>query len=361
VTPVPTTPANAPAPVCSVCVPTYNRASSLDNLFRSLEVLKDRHGDAMEICVSNNNSSDGTAEVIQKWQHRLNLKVAHQSRNVGGTLNMVSVVQMATGRWGVLVGDDDELLPEGFAALLTRLEATAAEDWLLTGVANPQGKEHLLVSLPEGQHTAAAFRRVLLRHSLLPLGFMGVHVFPQAAKASFAALTLQQAQPWPHIAAFLRTMDRGQVHVFKTPVMIQAQGGAQLFWSATDLAKITLSKLRILGELNRDRRDRWGFHSLLMLRELYSWPNFILLVAWRLYEPGSYQSEAVVAYAKAYRYLGPLVLCGAPHLALVLALKITPHILLRLAMKAIGKAHFLPRYEARKLDLQAFDGIKRGI
>lgn len=348
-------------PVLSICVPTYNRSQSLRNLLRNLVVVKDRFGDAVEICISDNCSTDDSAGVIAEFERNLKPTVVFQASNIGGTRNIIAVAQLGRGRWNILVGDDDELLPDNLGLLVECLEGMPDGDWVLVGVANIEGHEHILGDLQAGSHEKSAFRRTIFGTSLHRYGFMGMHVFPSSARTTLAKLTLSQAQPWPHIAAFLRELDAGCVHVFRPAVMVQAKGGAKLFWSAADLARITLSKIRILALANVDVPEHALFHWALMLRELYSLPNAGLLLAWKVYEPEDYNETAISSYGGAYRLVGPLLPLVLPHAILVLLLRVLPRRLLAGLLRAVGKGHYLTRYDRRKSDLGSFDGIKRGI
>jgi glycosyltransferase involved in cell wall biosynthesis len=353
--------ASYPSIVLSVCIPTYNRSRGLANLFGNLAALRQAHGDAFEICVSNNASTDGTAELIADWQERLEMRVQHQDCNVGATLNMAAVTRLCRGRWTVLIGDDDAFEPAGFAALLAFLPTVSQDDWVLAGVNGATGEEQVLGDLPTGSHDKARFRRMMLGTSLYTYGFMGMHVFPAAARPNLQALTLEQGQPWPHIATFLRQLERGHVHVFRPAIMVQAVGGAQLFWNAADMAQVTLSKLRILEATSADVPQQRLFHRLLMLRELYSKENAVLLLAWKIYESGSFNKSAPAAYARGWRRIGALLPLALPHIAFVTLLYLTPHAVLRGLLSLVGRGHYVARYEERKTRLKDYNGIKRGI
>jgi len=345
----------------SICVPTFNRAPGLANLFRNFEVIKKAHGDRIEICVSNNHSPDDTPKVIEEWRERLDLRVQHQPRNIGGTLNMIAVMEGCRGRWTVLIGDDDEFEPAGFAALLDYIEPLGQDDWVLAGIAGTSGEEQVLGNLQTGVYPKARFRRLMLGTTLHRYGFMGMHVFPAAARPVMLGLTLETAQPWPHIATMLRQLEHGQVHVFRPSIIVQAAGGGHLFWTAADLAQITLSKLRILEATSKDVPAHRTFHRLMMLSDLYSLPSLGLLLAWKIYENDSFGATALGAYRVAYRRTGPLQPLTWPHLALVALLRATPNAVLRGLLHAVGRGHYVARYQERKSRLKDFDGIKRGI
>ena len=348
-------------PLISICVPTFNRARLLDNLFRNLAELRHAHGDAVEICVSNNQSTDETADVIERWRNALPLKVITQLQNVGATRNFLEVSRIATGKWLLIVGDDDELIPGNFAALLKVLSSADEADWILAGVAGPSGKEHLLGDLREGRYGVRAFRRTVLRTGLYRYGFVGMHIVPSTLRDEFVGLSLAQIQPWPHVALFLRHLRLGNVRVFPAAVVAQAAGGAELFWSAEDLARITLRKVDIILEARAAIKSQWGFFTLLCLREMYSLPNIVTLVRWKVLEPKGFRRSAPGDYIERYARLGPLILLAAAHATLLLAAYLAPSWLTRSLLRLAGKDHLIAKYVARRSAMSRFDGVKRGL
>lgn len=350
-------------PLLSVCIPTFNRAANLRSLFQTLVAVRQRFGSEVEFCVSNNASEDGTREVIEEFALPLGLQVVHQSRNIGGTLNIIAVAQMVRGRWGMFLGDDDELVADAIAALLQELKrAEPPTIWILVESADPTGRPQYLARFREGTYSAAELHCSMLRLGLNTFGFMGVHVFPRAAVATFNGMDLTDAQPWPHTACMLReTSARGaQVFVLKKAVTIQATD-AKLFWAGGDLAKIRLDKVRVVMRAYRRIRRGYFFYHLMMLRELYAGTTVKSLLAWRLYEPGDFNQRAVATYIRAYCWLGLCTPLALPHALLLSLLRIVPGALYAALFRLIGKGHLLTDYQALKRDLGMFDGIKRGI
>ena len=61
--------------ILSICIPTYNRISQLDNCLNSILISKKNVDDFnFEICISDNNSEENTKEVIQKYNKELKIK-----------------------------------------------------------------------------------------------------------------------------------------------------------------------------------------------------------------------------------------------------------------------------------------------
>lgn len=351
------------APLLSICVPTFNRAASLKNLFLSLKVVKDRFGAAVEICISNNCSTDETAEIIGMHQEALDLRVIHQDSNIGGTLNIIAVAQLGRGHWGMWVGDDDELLPDGIGIILATLQTLEPDSWLLVEAASLDGRSQYLNGFREGRYTNTAFRQQILKTGLDPFGFMGVHLFPQAAKQTLQHLNLDDARPWPHMAALLRRIVRpnGGVQVLKVVATEQAKGGAKLFWSGGDLARIRMAKVRILRRLAEQEQNSSRYLQLLMLRELYSLGNIKALAAWKLYEPDDFRQFGFKTYIDGYAWLGRFWPLALAHFILLTVCCLLPKAIYSGFFDLIGQGKLHRQYTAGKQALGMFDGIKRGI
>ena len=90
-------------PVATVCVPTYNRAESLDRLLRSLAA-QDISG--FEVVVYDDASTDRTAQVLASWEGRLPLTVLVGDTNRGPAAGRNAALR-AAGSPLVLFTDDD--------------------------------------------------------------------------------------------------------------------------------------------------------------------------------------------------------------------------------------------------------------
>ncbi|CNH66747.1 putative glycosyltransferase [Yersinia massiliensis] len=94
----------------SICIPTYNRASFLSELIDSI-VSQCSYRSNIEICVSDNASSDNTAEIISYWRERTNVPIKYKinSENIGPDRNFLAAVEMASGEYCWICGSDDKL------------------------------------------------------------------------------------------------------------------------------------------------------------------------------------------------------------------------------------------------------------
>ena len=106
----------------SICIPTYNRSSHLANCLNSIVLCNDQSVYKFQICVSDNNSDDGTEDVVRSVQSKLNIKYHKNKTNIGMTRNFLNVVSMAEGDFVWMIGDDDLLMPNAVSKLLNLID-----------------------------------------------------------------------------------------------------------------------------------------------------------------------------------------------------------------------------------------------
>lgn len=355
----------APASVetlLSICIPTYCRATNLRSLFGTLLPIKQRFGREIEICVSNNGSPDETRAVIEEFAGALDLRVVHQQSNIGGTLNIIEVSQLVRGRWGMFLGDDDELVADVLSELLDILRAGSTASWILIDAQDAAARTLYLGHFRAGMHSRSQFRFGLRTMGMNSFGFMGVHVFPRSAVVTFRALDLENARPWPHMACMLRetSAPAAQILVVRRALTVQAVD-AKLFWAAGDLARIRLDMIRVLMRAYQQGRGSFVFYHALMLRSLYSRVGINSLICWKLYEPGDFRQRGPRTYLTTYSWLGVIAPLALPHALLMALVSLVPAKVYAKLFRWVGLGRFLDRYEKEKRELGAFDGIKRGI
>lgn len=95
----------------SICIPTFNRANHLQNCLSSLVQCGIGNNNEIEICVSDNCSTDSTSVVINQAQNFLRINRNINKSNIGAACNIIEVVKMAKGDFVWIIGDDDLLLP----------------------------------------------------------------------------------------------------------------------------------------------------------------------------------------------------------------------------------------------------------
>jgi glycosyltransferase involved in cell wall biosynthesis len=107
-------------PLCSVCIPVFNGRDTIAYCLDSVlaQTCKD-----LEICVSDNASTDGTADILRNYaaQHA-RLRVQAQPSNIGAAANFDAVRKMARGKYFMWLGSDDRICPSYIEKLVGELE-----------------------------------------------------------------------------------------------------------------------------------------------------------------------------------------------------------------------------------------------
>jgi glycosyltransferase involved in cell wall biosynthesis len=107
----------------SICIPTFNRAHHLRNCLNSITASGLLGRGDVELCVSDNGSTDDTRQVVKEAEQRNPVRYFRNEQNLGLARNFIKVVEMASGEFVWLLGDDDMLLPgalDGVIGLIDR-------------------------------------------------------------------------------------------------------------------------------------------------------------------------------------------------------------------------------------------------
>lgn len=108
----------------SICIPTYNRAGVLIALLESIvgdapPALRDR----LEICISDNASTDDTDVRVEEFSANSPVQVVYRRNpaNLGADQNYLNAVALASGEFCWLMGSDDGIAPGLVAGVFERL------------------------------------------------------------------------------------------------------------------------------------------------------------------------------------------------------------------------------------------------
>jgi len=113
----------------SVCIPTFNRAGHLANCLEALRVSRERAGTEVQICVSDNASTDGTRAVVEAAMRLMPVTYRRNDSNLGIARNIVDAAGMASGEFVWIIGDDDLVLPHALATLSSLIDAHPRADY----------------------------------------------------------------------------------------------------------------------------------------------------------------------------------------------------------------------------------------
>ncbi|RXK87352.1 glycosyltransferase family 2 protein [Filimonas effusa] len=106
----------------SICIPTFNRADYLkESVEAIIEQLSPDLQAIVEICISNNASTDGTHDLVQNLIHSnptIAISYRRNETNMGPDWNFFQAMSMARGEFSWLFGDDDGLVRNAIPRIL---------------------------------------------------------------------------------------------------------------------------------------------------------------------------------------------------------------------------------------------------
>lgn len=110
-------------PLLSICIPTWNRSKFVKIQLESFaEHLKGIDASEIELYISDNCSDDDTEEVVRQYTSQIAaITYNRNEKNIGAAGNFVRCMQWASGKYILLLGDDDILEPGSVKYLLDQL------------------------------------------------------------------------------------------------------------------------------------------------------------------------------------------------------------------------------------------------
>jgi glycosyltransferase involved in cell wall biosynthesis len=109
-------------PLLTIAVPTYNRATYLEICLLQIYKQYKEFAQDLELIVSDNNSSDNTTSIVQRFIGQgLPLVYLKNHENVGADRNFVNCFKRARGKYVLIFGDDDVLLDGSLGKILSIL------------------------------------------------------------------------------------------------------------------------------------------------------------------------------------------------------------------------------------------------
>ena len=106
-------------PTLSICIPTFNRASllkvTLQNIIEEIDKMSVDKRNKIDICISDNYSTDNTEEIVSEFASISPVKVVFERNpvNMGPDANFLKAVALSTSEYVWLLGSDDGITPGG--------------------------------------------------------------------------------------------------------------------------------------------------------------------------------------------------------------------------------------------------------
>ncbi len=110
----------------SICIPTYNRQKFLaQNIDSIVAQITPELNELIELCISDNASTDGTADYLAGLSQRypqLSFRYTINKTNLGADPNFLNAMNMGLGEFGWLYGDDDALCDGALETIIKKIQ-----------------------------------------------------------------------------------------------------------------------------------------------------------------------------------------------------------------------------------------------
>ncbi len=231
-------------PVLSLCIPTYNRRDKLTRLLNGIKQDIEDAAGKIEVCISDNASTDGTNEFLTALSSQKYIRVTRQSENLGFRKNYTAVLSMTRGNYIWSLGDDDVVIENGLKHLLQLLQ-DESPDYVFVHIASVDSDiPNYFKNIKPGKYSANTFHSMLCNKGLDMFGFIGSHIFPRHSYNVLSTSNELITSGWPHLAILLDASDTMK-SFFVTPPLAR-QIGDGLFWSQTNWILVNMKKIDIL-------------------------------------------------------------------------------------------------------------------
>jgi glycosyltransferase involved in cell wall biosynthesis len=281
--------------IVSICIPTFNRSLNINNLLQQLHELVKVNRHDIEICISDNCSTDDTSEVIKKWDSLFTINSIRQPYNKGGTANVKEVVKLAKGKYTLLIGDDDGIDVNQFSSLIEQLKIEEDFFWNIGISKNDNSKDCFNLS-NVGTYDKIQFSTILEKKGLISLGFIGKHIVPTFLVQKMSELETDKIIPWPHLHLFFSTYNCLPTRIVPFSFYNQAVHGTQLYWDSKEGLEIILAFQKIFSSeyINSDYKP-------LRLKEVTRFYLFLGFLKHFLLDTKDFRSFAVLNFRKVLK------------------------------------------------------------
>lgn len=207
----------------SICIPTHNgRCETLNALLSCVgEQCTGLESTAVQVCVSDNASNDGTEAMISKLQadYPVPLTYFRFDQDMRGVRNFLNVVDISDAEYCWLIGSDDMLPPQSVAKVLANLREWPGLSGMTVNKLNFDktltilvGPDHDLV-LPTHPNYTRPLYGIDIADSLgISFTYMSSHIFHRDAWQNvvdeFGRDRLCSTRHFPHTYIFLRIAEK---------------------------------------------------------------------------------------------------------------------------------------------------------
>ena len=139
-------------PVLTIAIPTYNRALYLERLLENvLPQIIEINSPAfkVELLVSDNASIDFTPQIIKNFQVKYGfIRYNRNKVNLGPDGNFLTCVNLAKGKFTLLIGDDDVFVTNGLKSIIKAIEMNLSMSIIMINGYRSASPEALIITNP---------------------------------------------------------------------------------------------------------------------------------------------------------------------------------------------------------------------
>jgi glycosyltransferase involved in cell wall biosynthesis len=271
-------------PLLSICIPTFNRKKYLEILLSQIEHLIQQDYLDIEICISDNSSDDGSWEYIKKFASQSSrVHIKRQEINIGGNRNLIDITSIASGKWILVIGDDDTLIVENLEKLLLTLPDLKAFNYILLNTKISENQN--LLSMKDGKISDSDLKENLA-NGIQNFGFCGAHLFTQKIATVMRQRNYEDLRSWPSFGTFIYSafQEMEDVYFFSLPVAWQDSNGHAMEWQPHHWLDLVLRQLQVF-RLNYKGEVLDNFCTTLLKKHLFSTTFFKTFYSSFLYLP----------------------------------------------------------------------------
>ena len=110
----------------TIAIPTYNRPQKTE---RALRAIAQQYDDRVEILICDDSTDEDTAKVVKRLQNEIPINYVKNQENLGYDRNFLQCFRKASGKYVLLMGDDDLLVNGGLTHILNVLSNNSNMSW----------------------------------------------------------------------------------------------------------------------------------------------------------------------------------------------------------------------------------------
>ncbi len=262
----------------SICIPTYNRAEHLEE---NLATIFPQLGPDIELVVSDNCSTDGTKEMIERYQQIYpTIRYFRNDCNLGFDRNLLRCLELASGAYVWFLGSDDLLREGAVEAVRERILRGRARPTLVYlnhEIVDNEGKLLLASRIGYPRDREFTKARECVEQLGLNLGFMSALVICRKTCLGVASAAEFVGSEWIHLHLVLCCLLAGGSARYVGQPLVRARRSLSF---DNDLIKVFVEQTnRILWDAQRKGYPWLTIYRVMnhTVREYYA--RFVL--AWR--------------------------------------------------------------------------------